>query len=156
MTKMKWTMRILGLLNMFFGIVGICYYILDLSWHFQKWIAAYGIRDWAIFSLLSLCTLLLVCLLGYSGIRLIVGDKTVLRLTIVVLVLESLYFFADVTVFWLILPASIAPVAIGFWEHAWDLIAPQIVILYPLLGIIVSTVLLRAGGPVIAPKNHEE
>jgi|SRR5208282_435897 len=151
MTKMKWAMRILGLLNVFFGIVGIWYYIIDLSWHFLKWQAAYGIRDWAVFSLLSLCTLLLVCLLGYFGIRLIAGDKTVLRFTIIVFVLEALYFFADVSVFWLILPASIADVAIGFWEHAWDLIAPQIVTLYPLFGIIVCTVLLRKSNNVSTP-----
>ena len=107
MTKMKWVMRILGLLNVFFGIVGIWYFIMELSWHFQKWSAAYGARDWAVLSLFSLCTLLLICSLGYSGLRLIAGDKTVLRFTIIVFVLEILYFFADVIVFWIILPVSI-------------------------------------------------
>jgi len=148
-------MRILGLLNVFFGIVGIWYFIMELSWHFQKWSAAYGARDWAVLSLFSLCTLLLICSLGYSGLRLIAGDKTVLRFTIIVFVLEILYFFADVIVFWIILPVSIAPVTIGFWEHAWDLIAPQIVTAYPLIGIIICTILLHKSNNMANPSPNK-
>jgi succinate dehydrogenase hydrophobic anchor subunit len=141
----KWAMRILGLLNVLFGIAGIWYYIADLTWHLQKWEAAYSVRDWFVFSALSLYILSLVCFLAYFGIRLILGNRSALRFTIIVFALETLYFFADVGIFWLILPASVAHAAIGFWERAWDLIAPQIITAYPVFGIIACSVLLRWG-----------
>ena len=141
----KWTMRILGVLNMLAGIAGIWFFIVDLDWHFQKLPSVHDWASWSVFCLLSLCTLSLVSSLAYCGIRLVIGDRSVLRLTIIVYVAEILYFIADVLVFWLIVPESMAHIAIGFWERAWDLIAPQIITAFPLLGIIVCVVLLRKG-----------
>jgi uncharacterized membrane protein len=139
----KWTMRILGLLNVLFGLTGIWYYIIRLTWHFQKASAVHSTRDWAIFSLLSLCTLSMISLLGYLGIKLIVADKSALRLTAIVFTAEVLYFFADMQVFWQIAPSSMAHLTIGFWELATCLIAPQIFTGYPLFGIIICIVLSR-------------
>jgi hypothetical protein len=147
----KWTMRIFGLLNVMFGIAGIWFYIVDLNSHFHKLPPTSDVRSWTVFTLLSLCTLSFVCLLAYCGIRLIIGDKAVLRLTAIVFTAEILYFIADVSIFWVIFPASMAQVAIGFWERAWDLIAPQIVTAYPLIGIVICIVLLHKGNGVATP-----
>jgi hypothetical protein len=124
-----------------FGVTGIWYYIIRLTWHFQKTSTVHSTRDWAIFSLLGLCTLSMVSLLGYLGIRLIVADKGALRLTAIVFATEVLYFFADMQIFWQITPSSMAHITIGFWELATCLIAPQIFTGYPLFGIIICIVL---------------
>jgi hypothetical protein len=139
----KWTMRILGLLNVVFALIGIWYYIIRLSWHFQKASAVHSTRDWGIFSLLSLCTLSMISLLGYLGIKLIIADRRALRLTVIVFAAELLYFFADMQIFWRIAPTSMAQLTIGFWELATCLIAPQIFTGYPLFGIIICIVLSR-------------
>lgn len=145
----RWTMRILGSLNVLFGSVGLWFFITRLTWHFQKAPVVYSTRDWAAFSLLSLCTLSMVTLLAYLGIRLIIGNKTDLRLMAFLFVAEILYFFADATIFMLFRvtnPSSITDIEIGFWGLAAFPIAPQIVTGYPLVGIIVCVVLLLRSG----------
>jgi hypothetical protein len=138
-------MRILGVLNVLFGLEGIWYFITRLTWHFQKAPAVYSTRDWAMFSLLSFCTLSMVILLAYLGIRLIIGNKTDLRIVVFLFAAEILYFFADATIFVLIHPSSVTHIEIGFWGLAASPIAPQIVTGYPLLGIIICVVFLLRG-----------
>ena len=141
--KMKrWTMRILGMLNVLFGLVGLWFFVIRLIWHFQKAPVVYSTRDWAIFVLLSFCTLSTVTLLAYLGIRLIIGNKTDLRLMVFLFAAEILYFFADAVNVLVINPSSITHIEIRFWGLAASPIAPQIVTGYPLLGIIICVVLL--------------
>jgi hypothetical protein len=91
----QWTMRILGLLNVSFGLDGIWYFISRLTWHFHNVPAIYNIRDWAIFSLLSLCTVSMVSYLAYLGITLIIGNKVNLLLSVFIFAAELFVFFAD-------------------------------------------------------------
>jgi hypothetical protein len=137
----RWTLRILGVLNVLFGLYGIWFFITILTWHFQKTSAVYSTRDWVIFSLLSFCTLSMVSLLMYLGIRLVIGNKTDLRLMVFIFAAEILYFWADSVNGVLINPSS-ARASIAFWGLAADPLAPQIVTGYPLVGIIVCVVLL--------------
>lgn len=55
---------------------------------------------------------------------------------------EAIYLFADIAVFWLLIPQSMAHVAIKLWERATDLIAPQIITGYPLFGFVNCVVLI--------------
>jgi hypothetical protein len=141
----KWTMRVLGVLNVLFGLDGIWYFVSRLTWHFQKASVVYSTREWIIFSLLSFCTLLMVSALAYLGIRLIIGNGTNLRLAVAIFVAEILYFLADSVNFVLINPSPMTHTEIRFWGLAASPIAPQIVTGYPLLGIVVCIILLRKG-----------
>ena len=142
----KWTMRILGVLNALFGLVGIWYFITRLTGHFQKTSVVYSTRDWTIFSLLSFCTLLMVSSLAYLGIRLIItGNRTNLRLMVFIFAAEILYFFANAVNFVLISPSPVTHLEISFGGLAAGPIAPQVVTGYPLLGIVICIVLLRKG-----------
>lgn len=87
----------------------------------------------------------MVILLAYLGIRLIIGNKTDLRIVVFLFAAEILYFFADATIFVLIHPSSVTHIEIGFWGLAASPIAPQIVTGYPLLGIIICVVFLLRG-----------
>jgi hypothetical protein len=140
----RWTMRILGTLNVLFGLVGLWFFIIRLTWHFEKAPVVYSARDWAIFSLLSFCTVSMVTLLAYLGIKLIIGKKTDLRLMVFLFAAEILYFWVNATIFVLIYP-SVTNIEIGFWQLAVSPIAPQIVIWYPLLGIIICVALFLRG-----------
>ncbi len=143
-TKMtKWTMRILGGLNVLFGLDGIWYFITRLTWHFQKTSVVYSARDWTIFSLLSFCTLSMVSSLVYLGIRLIIGNKTCLPITTFIFAAEILYFFADAVNVVPFNPSLATHIPLSFWGVAAGPIAPQIVTAYPLLGIIICIFLLR-------------
>lgn len=141
----KWTARILGVLNVLFGLNGIWYFITRLTWHFQKSSVAYSTRDWIIFSLLSFCALSMVSSLMYLGIRLTIGSKTNLRLMVLIFTAEILYFVADSVYVVPINPSLAMHLPTGFWGLAVDPIAPQIVTGYPLLGILVCIVLMRKG-----------
>jgi hypothetical protein len=88
-------MRILGLLNVSFGLDGIWYFISHLTWHFHNVPAVYNIRDWAIFSLLSLCTVSMVSYLAYLGITSIIGNKVNLPFSVFIFAAEIFVFFAD-------------------------------------------------------------
>jgi len=146
----KWTMRVMGLLNVLFGLVGIWYFIVCLNWYLHKSSVAHGTRDWAIFSLLSFCTLSMVSSLAYLGIRLIILKEAAPRVMIPIFAAEILYFFFDAA-FFAIIPVPVTRAEVGFWGLAASPIAPQIITGYPLLGIIVCVVLLVRGG-VAAPE----
>jgi hypothetical protein len=141
----RWTMRILGVLNVLFGFYGLWYFIVRLTWHFQKASVAYSTRDWTVFSLLSFCTVLMVSSLTYLGIRLIIGNETNLRLMVFIFATEILYFLANAVNVVPFNPSLATHVPISFWGLAASPIAPQIVTGYPLLGIVICIVLLRRG-----------
>ena len=132
----KWVMRVLGLLNLFFGVAGAWYYAINLRWNLQKLPAGPSMRDWVILSLLSLVELSMVCLVGYLGVKLMMGETKVLRFTAIVFL----------EIFWLPIPLLMAHSSMPLWEVGTGFIAPQIVTAYPLFGIIVCLLLL-AGGP---------
>jgi hypothetical protein len=140
-------MRILGMLNVLFGLVGLWFFIIRLTWHFEKASVVYSTRDWAMFSLLSFCTSSMVTFLAYLGIKLIIGKKTDLRLMVFLFAAEILYFWVNATIFVQIYP-SVTNIEIGFWQLAVSPIAPQIISGYSLLGIIICVVLLLRGDSV--------
>jgi hypothetical protein len=144
----KWIMRVLGSLNILFGLIGICYFAIRLTGHLKKAEVAYSTGSWVIFSLLSLFALSMVLLLVYLGIRLITADSSILGSTAIIFAAEVLYFFLDMVIFWEITPSSMAQLTIGFWELPTCLIAPQILTAYPLIGIIICIVLSRKCTPV--------
>jgi len=145
----KWTMRILGVLNVSFGFYGLWFFITCLTWHFQKAPVTYGIRDWTVFSLLSFCTVLMVSFLGYWGIRLIIGNEINLRLMVFIFSAEILYFFASAVNVVPFNPSLAEHLPITFWQLAATPIAPQIITGYPLLGIVICIVLLRRRNPAV-------
>lgn len=145
----KWTMRILGALNVLFGFYGLWFFITLLTLHFQRAPVVYNIRDWTVFSLLSFCTVLMVSSLAYLGIRLIIGSKTNLRLMIFIFAAEILYFSANAVNVVPFNPSLATHFPISFWQLAVSPIGPQIVTGYPLLGIVVCIVLLRRRKPVV-------
>ena len=148
----KWTMRILGMLNVLFGFYGLWFFITCLTWHFQKAPAAHNTRDWAVFSLLSLCTVLMVSSLAYLGIRLIIGGRNNLRLMLSIFVAEILYFVANAVNVVPFSSSLATHLPISFWSLAVCPIAPQIVTGYALLGIVVCIILLHKG-KVVAQKS---
>jgi hypothetical protein len=130
----EWIMRVVGLLNLLYGIFGICYFAAILSWH--NWTGSRSLLSWLIFLLLSGFSIGLIVYLGYLGIRLMRKDRTAIRPAALVFGVEILYFLLGVEIFWIALPESMAPVAVGFWEMALGPIDPQIVTGDPLLGLL--------------------
>ena len=147
----KWTMRILGALNVLFGFYGLWFFGSLLILHFQRAPVVYNIRDWTVFSLLSLCTVSMVSSLAYLGMRLIIGSKTNLRLMIFIFAAEILYFWVDSVNFVLIHPFPATYAEINFLGLAASPIGPQIITGYPLLGIVICIVLLRRRNPAVIP-----
>ena len=139
----KWVMRILGALNVLFGLYGLWFFISLLALHFQRAPVALNIRDWTVFSLLSFCTVSMVSFLAYLGIRLIIGSKTNLRLMMFIFAAEILYFVVNAVNVVPFSPSLATHLPISFWQLAVSPIGPQVVTGYPLVGIVVCIILLR-------------
>ena len=137
-----WTMRVLGALNIVFVVLGVYYAVALNVIRWGKWPGPPSHTDWAIFVLLSAISLSFLAYLGYSGMKLIRGDVSVLRPLGVLFILETMYLFISVLLFWNILPASTAKIAVGFWEGGEDPLTPQFLTGYPLLGAISVLLLL--------------
>jgi len=138
---MTWGMRTLGMFNVLFCAFGIVYFSLTALWHWKAWTAHTSMFEWLIFVTLCVICLSLVILVGYLGKRASAGDKAVLKYLAVVFAVELVYVVVDVAVFWLVLPASMDHVVLGFWEASENFLTPQIITGYPLLGIIASLIL---------------
>jgi hypothetical protein len=146
-SRMKqWVMRIVGVLNLLCSVLGIFYFAIQLSWHWHRWPGAPSFFDWLVFLALSAVNISLVVYLGFLGVRLLRKDRAAIRSTSIVLAIELIYFFASTVLFWLILPPSKASLTIGFWGMAQDPLAPQILTAYPLIGLVVTLLLLRSSG----------
>jgi len=55
---------------------------------------------------------------------------------------EIAYFVAVVYITSFVLPASMSTVAVGFWAAALNPLVPQIVTGFPLVGLVISMVIL--------------
>jgi hypothetical protein len=143
-------MRILGIFNILYCISGVYYFAAVASWHWDKLRGYTSGFEWFIFAILFVISLSLVGAVGYLGVRAFAGDKLALKLLAIVFAAELAYFVVDVVVFWLVLPPSMDHVVLGLWEAPEDLLAPQIITGYPLLGIIVSLILHFRSRPKLA------
>jgi len=89
-----------------------------------------------IFVLFLVVNLALISLLAYLGVRLLKGDEAAILHTSAVLFAEIVSFFLSTYVFWYHFPKYV-PV----FDTCTDLIGPQIVTGYPVLGMVVTLVL---------------
>jgi succinate dehydrogenase hydrophobic anchor subunit len=148
-------MRIIGVLNLLFGLMGVYYFIFMMRMHWHNWPGSPSITQWAVFLVLSLISIGMLVYLGYLGIRLVRRDESALRPLIIIFISEILYFIVGVVVLWLIMPPTIKTIAVSFWGMAQDPLTPQVLTGYPLIGTVVTFVLMNwhpksrrvAGGP---------
>ena len=146
-TARVWAMRALGVLNLFFSGIGLCYFAWQL-WRIGKPVNRLSppIWAWAVFTVLSIMSLALVACLIRLGIRLLNRDDGAIRPLSIVFSAEILYFFASIVLFWLVIP-SYAPtmrtMSVGFFDSAQGALDPQVVTGYPLLGLLATLFLQR-------------
>lgn len=141
-------MKIFGCLNVLFGIGGVYYFVLRVSW--RNWPGSPSTLNWLVFVLISAVTLALMGYLSYLGIRLFRGDRSALSPTALVLLLELFYFAISVVLFWIVL--SNRQITVGFFGIASSALDPQVVTGYPLWGLV-SMVLLQRGFKKHATKS---
>jgi hypothetical protein len=132
----KWTMRILGGLNILSFLTGICYIALATTRPWVHWVKPPSNIYWFIFVLFLVVNLALISLLAYLGVRLLKGDEAAILHTSAVLFAEIVSFFLSTFVFWYHFPKYV-PV----FDTCTDLLGPQIVTGYPVLGLVVTLVL---------------
>lgn len=141
-----WVMRVVGSLNLLFGVGGLYYFAVRLSWRWHDWPGSPSLGAWFAFAVLSTLTTSLVCSLSYFGIRLLIGDESAIRKTAVVFGAEILYFLTDVIVFWLILPMhnpQLTEITAGFFGIASGPLDPQVATGYPLFGLAAMLLLMK-------------
>jgi hypothetical protein len=137
-----WPMRVLGALNISFVALGAFYAasMFHLSW--KKWPGPPVYQDWVVFVVLNAISIYLILYLGYLGVRLIRKDAKALWQLCMFFVGEIAYFAAVVVITSYVLPASMSTVAVGFWGTALNPLVPQIVTGYPLVGLVITLVIL--------------
>jgi len=138
-----WIMRIVGVVNLLCGLIGVYYFAFKIRLHWHNWPGSPSESQWLVFFVLSFISIYLLIYLGYLGIRLIKNDATALRPLRNLFMLEIAYYVASVVMLWVIMPLSMATIAVSFWGMAQDPFAPQILTGYPLIGIIATIVLSR-------------
>ncbi len=146
----KWTMRILGGFNILQFPAGIYYTAVVISWHWRHWPMPPSNIYWYLFILYFGLNLALIALLAYLGWRLIRGDEKAILNMSLVLFIEMLSFFTSVQVFWLALPKYV-PV----FDTPGDLLAPQVVTGYPVIGLLITLVLAIRIRLKAVPKSVE-
>ena len=146
----KWTMRILGGLNILQFPAGIYFTAVLISWHWRHWPMPPSNIYWYFFYLFFGLNLALTALLAYLGWRLIWGDERAILITSLVLFLEIVSFFTSTVVFWLILPKYV-PV----FDIPGDLLAPQVLTGYPVIGLVITLLLAIRIRQKTVPKSVE-
>ncbi len=129
-------MRILGGLNILYFAAGISYTVVMLLWHRHHWSQPPSSSYWFFFFLFFAINFVLVALLAYFGLKLIKGQDSAILFTSSVLLAECISLWLSTSVFWLGLPKYI-PV----FDASSDLLAPQMVTLYPVIGLAVTLAL---------------
>jgi hypothetical protein len=135
-------MRVLGFLNISFVALGAFYAasMFHLSW--KKWPGPPVYQDWVVFAILNAISIYLILYLGYLGVRLIRKDAKALWQLCMFFVGEIAYFAAVVVITSYVLPASMSTIAVGFWGMAINPLVPQIVTGFPLVGLVITMVIL--------------
>lgn len=137
-----WTMRILGALNILFVAFGAFYSVGMIQMHWNRWPSEASYFDWVVFVFLNVISIFLVSYLGYLGVKLIQKDITAVRKLFLLFMAEIIYFFAMYDLTWVVMPISMSKIAFGLWALAEDPLVPQYVTGYPLIGAIVTLVML--------------
>jgi hypothetical protein len=135
-------MRIIGALNIVFGVLSFWFFAGMIQMHWGKWPSSATGNDWAIFFLIAAISTYLVAHLGYCGIRLIKLDESALLPCILLFALEMLGFLLSTWILWLILPRSMNKVIFGLWEIALSPIAIEVAYGYSFLGFLITVALL--------------
>jgi hypothetical protein len=74
------------------------------------------------------------------------GDETIFQRTAILLGAVLIYFVADVSVFWILVPQSLSTMTFGFWEVAEGPLVPQIITGYPIWGGLAMIVFWISSG----------
>jgi len=145
-----WTMRILGVLNLLFGVGGLCYFAESLFVHWNKWPPSATKCEWAIFAILLVISTYFVVHLGYCGLRLIRSDESAILPSCILFAAGNIGELLSVQVFWLIVPLSMSKIVFGLWEVALSAFDVQVLSGYALFGFVVTLTLLisRRGAKV--------
>jgi hypothetical protein len=142
----KLFMRVLGVVNLLFVIVGIWYTVGMRAIRIKdgKWPPYPPARiDWLLyFAFLALSTVL-IAWLTYLSVRLIRADRKALWQTCIMFGVEIAYEWAEVTYFWQLAPHRITDRS-WFWTEGMDPLAPQTAFFYPVLGLLACLALLLA------------
>jgi hypothetical protein len=91
---------------------------------------------------LNAVSVAMILYLGFLGIRLMRGDASALFQLCLLFVVEIAYFGGIVYVTWFVLPDTMSDLAVNFWGMAQNPLVPQIVTGFPLVGLIISLVML--------------
>ena len=129
----RWTMRILGSLNILSFPAGIYYAAVAATWPWVHWSKPPSSIYWFFFLLFLVVNLALISLLAYLGVRLLKGDERAILRTSAVLFAEIVSFWLNMCVFWIWIPKYV-PV----FTSSGDLLAPQIVSGYVVIGLAVT------------------
>jgi hypothetical protein len=136
-----WPMRVLGALNILFVLLGAFYSAAMVQMSWKKWLGS-SFLDWIVFAILSAISVGMVLYLAHLGIRLIKKDVKALWHLCLLFVAEIAYFVVVFYVTWFVLPDSLSAIAAAFWGMAQNPIVPQIVTGYPLVGLVITLVIL--------------
>ena len=139
----QWIIRCLGWLTFLYCLFGAVFYVWQFFAVSGDWPGSPTLADWALFAALSTVTVGTNGYLGHQALRLARADEAALRSMRMLWWIEILYFCADVVVFWQIMPAAKAPLMVGFFGLAAGPFVPQIVTGYPVIGLIVVSLLSR-------------
>ena len=137
-----WTMRILGALNILFGVADLYYFTWMVSIHWNKWPASASVGDWEIFWALLVLSLTLIGYQVHCGIELIKKKESSLLPTCILFAAQSVLFFLSVWVLWILLPLSMSNIIFGLWEVALSPLDPHLLVGYPSMAAIVTLILL--------------
>ncbi len=142
---MLWGMRILGVFNFLFVGLGLYYAIGMLEIRWGKWPGPPSLLDWSMIMFFYAMSLACLALQVVTGVRIVKGDATALRLFGIVLMFVLLFVIVSTTVDWVLLPPHSASKAVGFWEGGIDPLDPEFFTGFPLVGGIAVLFLLRSG-----------
>jgi hypothetical protein len=132
----KWTMRILGSLNIVCFLTGICYTVLAATRPWVHRVKPPSDIYWLIFALFLGVNLVLISMLAYFGVRLLKGDETAILHTSAVFSAEIMSFILSTSLFWYHFPKYVPE-----FDTCADIFAPQILTGYPVIGIVATLVL---------------
>lgn len=152
----RWTMPVIGILNILFGIVASWYFAAMIQIHWNKWPGSATRNDWGIFFLLAVVSMYLVVHLAYCGIRLIKGDETALLPCFLLFAAETFGVFVSVWVLWMMLPQSMNKVIFGLWSVALSPIDIEVLYGYSPLGFVVTLTLLLSRRNLLTKLTADE
>ena len=146
MTMKRVAIRIVGIANIAFAVLGF-WYSATMLWYrwradgFHHWPGSPGPLAWLAFFLIVAISSGLVGILGFLGVRLIKCDQSAIRPTLWVLFAEIACEVFNVVVFWQLLPmklgADFADITVGLFGIAQFPFDPQLITAYPLIAIVV-------------------